>query len=471
MVLTVIALLWGAFAFGAVYPWAYTPLLVGCLILGVTGLMVHDRAGAGVVRPLSVGALGVGLAVAVQLVPFPRSTLASISPAADVFLRQYELAYAATASPHPLSIQPAATWLGLFFFGALSLFFLGTIRSVSVKGPVPLVRSLLILGALLSLSGIIQKPIFEGEIFGFWRPQYGGNPFGPFVNRNHFAGWMIMVLPLALGYLCARVSHRRRGARRDHRSRVLWLASKEVNELILIAATVLTMSLSLVLTMSRSGITCFAVILTVMACVVATRHRTKSHAVVGAAFVLSLLFVVVGRVGAQTILQRFAAADWSQYNGRIGLWHDAFRVVHAFPWTGSGLNTYGFAMFAYQTVDPTGHTVEAHNDYLQLAAEGGVLVFVPALVLVALFVREVWRRFRERRDDGMTSWLRMGAVTGLVAIAVQETVDFSLQVPGNAALFCVLAAVAVHQRVPPRAPRLTEPEVTLAVTHPPARNA
>ena len=93
----------------------------------------------------------------------------------------------------------------------------------------------------------------------------------------------------------------------------------------------------------------------------------------------------------------------------------------------------------------TAHYIEAHNDYLQLLVEGGWLVTVPALVLLVLFVREVHRRFREGRDDRTGYWIRLGAVTGLVAIACQEVVEFSLQMPGNAALFVLLCAVAVRK--------------------------
>jgi O-antigen ligase len=91
----------------------------------------------------------------------------------------------------------------------------------------------------------------------------------------------------------------------------------------------------------------------------------------------------------------------------------------------------------------------AHNDYVQLLAEGGVLVSLPAALLLALFVREVRRRFREDTPDRLTYWTRVGAVTGLLAIGFQEVVDFSLHMPGVAALFAVTAAVAAG-RLPHR---------------------
>jgi hypothetical protein len=64
---------------------------------------------------------------------------------------------------------------------------------------------------------------------------------------------------------------------------------------------------------------------------------------------------------------------------------------------------------------------------------------------ILAFGRQVWLRFAEGLDDEGTYWLRAGAVTGLCAIALMETFDFTLQMPGAAAMFVVLAAIAIHR--------------------------
>ena len=149
--------------------------------------------------------------------------------------------------------------------------------------------------------------------------------------------------------------------------------------------------------------------------------------------------------GIDAIGARFAEVDW-KLGGRAGAWADAWRIHQSFPWFGTGLNMYGSATILLQQFEKaTAHYVEAHNDYLQLLVEGGWLVTVPALVLAGLFAGEVRKRFREGRDDRMGYWIRLGAVTGIVAIAFQEIVEFSLQMPGNAAFFTVLCAVAVRK--------------------------
>ena len=113
-------------------------------------------------------------------------------------------------------------------------------------------------------------------------------------------------------------------------------------------------------------------------------------------------------------------------------------------------------MLAYQTHGLDAYAVEAHNDYLQLAAEGGLLLGLPITWLLVAFAREVRRRFRENADDTRTWWLRAGAVIGLGGLALQSLVDFSLQMPGNAVLFALLMAIAAHRPAgPPRGRRRT----------------
>jgi O-antigen ligase len=126
-------------------------------------------------------------------------------------------------------------------------------------------------------------------------------------------------------------------------------------------------------------------------------------------------------------------------------WSDTIGIIRHFPVAGSGFNTYGTAMMVYQTRNKGLHFQEAHNEYLQLAAEGGALLGIPILVAIGLFARDVRRRFREAPKAGSTYTLRVGATVGLVSIAMQSLLEFSLQMPGNAVLFVILAAIALHQ--------------------------
>jgi O-antigen ligase len=256
---------------------------------------------------------------------------------------------------------------------------------------------------------------------------------------------MVMVLPLTLALLVEGIS--RSMPRPGWRHKVLWFSSPEASRLVLIAAAATVMALSLVLTMSRSGIAAFA-LSTVMTGGFVLRAFERGPRRLGAAVCLALLVaVVVAWAGPDAIATRFASGDWGEFNNRRGAWTDAWTVVKDFPITGTGLNTYWAAALLYQRHEMALYFAQPHNDYLQLAAEGGLLVTVPALICLGLFVRDVVRGMR--MQPGSTAWwLRAGAVTSLVAIALQESVEFSLQMPGNAALFAVVCAIGLHRPVP-----------------------
>ena len=84
---------------------------------------------------------------------------------------------------------------------------LGLARCLSKRSALRLLWFITWLGIALAVTGIVQRPLYSESIYGFWKPlTTGGHPFGPFVNKNHFAGWIVMALPLVLGYFCAIVS-------------------------------------------------------------------------------------------------------------------------------------------------------------------------------------------------------------------------------------------------------------------------
>ena len=130
---------------------------------------------------------------------------------------------------------------------------------------------------------------------------------------------------------------------------------------------------------------------------------------------------------------------------RQDIWSVTARIIRDFPLTGTGLNTFGTATLAYQVSHLDMHYAEAHNDYLQLAAEGGVLLSAPVLAAVVFTIGIIWRRFDEGGGRSESFWPRLGAVTGLMAVALQSLVDFSLQMPGTAVLFVVFLAMALHR--------------------------
>lgn len=445
-VLPLCTVAWGALAFGGVYPWAYWPLAGAALLSGTMALVVSRAANVAVAdRALRLALAGLAAAILVQLIPIPAAALSAISPATVELLARLNPAYAAgLVSSHSLSVWPRDTGVALVLYGAFAVLLVGTTRLLSVTGSRRLVEALTLLGALVALIGVVQKPLYSGAIYGLWELELGRMPFGPFVNRNHFAGWMIMVLPLTLALLSAGIDRGMRGLRPGWRNRVLWFSSPEASQLVLIAAAAIVMALSVMLTMSRSGISVFLLSLLVMGWFALRALDNRSRRVTAALCLSLLVLVVVGWAGPDALVSRFASGDWGEFSNRRGAWADAWSVMQRFPLAGTGLNTYWAAALFYQQHELTHFFAQTHNDYLQVAAEGGLLLTVPALLCLGIFIRDVRRAMHEQRGS-ITWWLRAGAVTSLLAIAGQETVEFSLQMPGNAALFAIVCAIALHR--------------------------
>jgi O-antigen ligase len=287
-------------------------------------------------------------------------------------------------------------------------------------------------------------------IYGVWRPYNFSFPFGPFINRNHFAGWMLMAIPLTLGLFFDALFQTLDDVAM-HGRRVTLLKSPNIGVLTVTGIAVGVMTASIALTRSRAGLIAFTVMSLLVAGILFRRQPTKKRSL---AIVASFFALVLGSalwVGFGTITEKFTndAQATSSFGGRVPIWRDTLHIASDFGLTGSGLDTYGTAMIVYQTAATNIHFMEAHNDYLQLAAEGGALLVIPSLAVLGLFGISVYRRFREAPKRGNTYWIRVGAIVGMLAIAVQTIFEFSLQMPGNAALFAALCGIALH-----RSPRL-----------------
>jgi O-antigen ligase len=439
---------WGAFAFGAPYPWAYWPLAAASSLAGAIGLLLPSTTR----RPLGLTPLALAVAAflvlaLLQLIPLSPSLLAALSPHLAAALTNLfpEFAFGVNGA-HPLSVNPASTIAGIGLAASFALLMFGTARLLSLSGVRDFARELAIVGTCMAFVGVVQRPMFGVRIYGFWVPRQGGYPFGPFVDRNHFAGWMLLALPVVLGLILAVIA-KRHGDQRDRiRDRVLWLGSADGSRWLLLCAAAAAMAFALMLTLSRSGITALVLACTVMGTLALRGQPTPLQRGVAIAVVLSVLVLCVSWIGASRILTQFQEVG-TELVSRRSAWSEALAIFRQYPLTGTGLYTYDTIALLYLQQDFDHHLSAAHNDYLQLLAEGGMLLAIPFVACVVAFVAAVRRRFLE--EDSVTAyWIRAGAVTGLLAIALQEAGEFPLQMPGIACLCAVVCGIALH-----RAPR------------------
>jgi O-antigen ligase len=441
---------WGALAFGGVYPWAYWPLILASAWLGVWAIITTAAWRDPRVHALVAAVFGVALAITVQFVPLPWEMVSTISPEISRWMRNARFGVQPGEGWRPLSLAPAATAMVLVKFCALAVLFVGLTRAIRHVGIPWFVTQLTGLGLGLAVLGIVQRVLTDEHtplVYGFWRPLHGGNPFGPFINRNHFAGWMAMALPLVFGYSIGMLFEAGDGPRRGRQWRH-WVWTVDAHRVFVVIVAAVLMGLALVVTGSRSGLAAFAIGMAVVATLLWFRLPAGRARIAAATYVVVIVCGTIAWAGLNPTIDRFTPAS-RDLGSRMAAWRDTVEMIHGFPWAGVGLGAYGDAMLVYQTGSRDVQYLQAHNDYLQLAAEGGLLVGLPAVVLLLVIIRQLGRRLTSGQDSRLIEWVRVGAVGGLAAIAAQSLVEFSLQMPGNSVLFVVLLALAVHRPARP----------------------
>lgn len=394
---------------------------------------IERRLGFAIVAALSV--------VLFELVPLPAPIVAAVSPNAALVRSALSIDGQPPGAWYPLTISRSDTgWAWIVAAGAAAVGWtaLALFRRGGVRKTVRLVSAA---GFAVSLLAIAQAATAGRAIYWRFATEHEGPlPFGPFVNRNHFATWTIMALPVCLGYISARAGAGADGS--SHASSRARLARAIDPRTAWLVAAGATMLVALLLSLSRSG----ALALGVSAATTAILCRRRLDArrrrrVLAATAVVVLVGVAWADIPA--LRERLAGAQTGVAN-RVTIWRETRPIVRDFWLTGTGAGTYQRAMFVYQRSPRKVYFNQAHNHYLQAAAEGGLLVVGAALAALVAFFRAARTRLID--DVSGLFWIRAGAACGLGAVALQSVWETGLVMPANASLAAVLAALVVHER-------------------------
>jgi O-antigen ligase len=430
---------WTLFAFAHSYRWTVLPLMGGIGLLAFLQPPGLSPKGDRPARVLDLALVLSLIAIALQLAPLSAALRSRFSPAAVAYARAMHFETAADAA-RPLSIEPAATLLALTVAAAIVLLF-WSLRQMFERGGIrATVRALAWIGLVLSPVAIVQHLMAVPVLDVAWGLSSRGlRPYGPFVNRNDFAGWLIMAIPLTLGYAVARVQSRQHATEPiDHD---LALDTTSVS----LGASICLMMAGLLLSMSRSGLIGGFLGVALFAWL----SRQRMTATRGRWMLLglgALIAIAATYANWGALATRLDASLSEGLAGRLSIWRQTLPVVRDFWPFGTGAGTYQAAMVLYQTMSRFYYISHADNEFLQVLAEGGLLLAVP--VAVAL-VAGVWLVVKRLRDDrSAIFWLRAGAAGGILALVIQNMVEMTLRVPANAVLFAILAAIAVHEGAP-----------------------
>ena len=358
---------------------------------------------------------GTAVAGAVELTPSkPPRALISIDPESTAW-----------------ALALGASYIALFWC-ARTIFAFGGVRRT--------IRGVTILGLALTVLVAVQRTTSPTLLYWTWQPlSAGAAPYGPFVNRNGLAAWLAMAVPLAIGYVMAR----QRSETGTQRSLAEAAVSIDATTLLLGGSACLMMG-GLFGSLSRSGIFAAAVALTAFVVIGQARIATGRAVagVVAALAAVAAIGAMYANLGALAMRMQETTelGEW----GRRAIWRDTIEMIGNFPLTGVGAGAFKRGMLVYQEGSRQFFFNHAHNEYLQILAEGGLLLAVPAaLALIAGAAMIVGRL---RADRTAVFWIRLGAICGLIAVAVQSMFDTSLRTPANGVLFAVIAAIALHDR-------------------------
>ena len=322
-----------------------------------------------------------------------------------------------------LTVYRYLTEIELLMLAAyLILFFLAVQAFRTLEEWRGFVWFLLTLGFVVSVFGIIQHFTFNGKLYWVRELRYGGIPFGPYVNRNHFAGLIELLAPPGLAILVLRA------VRRDL--------------LPLVALFTILPIGALFLTASRGGIAAFLVQLGLLAILIWTRRGGRKPLVAGAA-VLLLAGVLVAWLGVGRALERFAKFQSLEVSEqrRLGMIKDSWRIFLDHPVVGTGLGTLIVVYPQYETFYDGKLVNHAHNDYVEALAETGVVGALCCAAFVVLLFRSALVNLRASRNS-LNFAIHLGALVACAGLLAHGLADFNLHIPSNALLFFLQAALA-----------------------------
>ncbi len=445
-------LVFAPLAWGSVYSWSEMVVVAGSSAIGAIWLLrlllfpewcAADRTSSGHIGSWSAGLhiplialLGVGVA---QLVPLGH-LVAVVSPVGAELQRQAGLG----AGSLTLSMSRQETLRALAQFVGYALLFFAVLDGLHGRTEVRRLAAVIVtLGFAHALGGILWHYQSAGR--AYWTATTGASSFGPYINRNHFACLMGLTVPFGIGFLLS-LGHRREERSTDPKITAAHPAPARFAERgpkrFLAGFAVAVMAGALGLSLSRGGILSTLAALSAFAAVIGARRLTRGHLWMAGAAVAGALAFTVWLV-AQPLFDRLGTiADAATLAARTGMWSDTWRLATDFPLFGSGFGTLVEVYPRYQTVYAGMQVIHAHNDWLQLLAEGGLAGTLAVLALIGAYAAAAVKNLLRRRD-GEAITLALGGLAGLLAFLLHSFTEFNAHIPANALWFTVLAALTL----------------------------
>jgi len=293
------------------------------------------------------------------------------------------------------------------------------------------------LGLILALYGfaiaafaLLQGVAPNGKLYWVRQPRLGGWIYGPYVNHNHYAGLMELLVPIPLMISITHFAHEK--------------------ERIASGVAAAIMVGTIFLSGSRGGMLAIFVEFIILAIVLFRRKKTVRIAIASVAFaaVLVSLLAWLGGKELTTRVSSISTETRTEISGgmRLSIDRDTLHMFGRRPILGWGLGVFPVVYPQFRSFYTNFFVNEAHDDYAQLLAEMGLLGFGTMVWFVAVLYRNAFRKIGNWTSD-VTGAMTMACILGFSGILVHSLVDFNLQIPANAALFYVMCTMAAGPRL------------------------
>ncbi|MEW6109626.1 MAG: O-antigen ligase family protein [Nitrospirota bacterium] len=441
--LFVFILIFSPIAFGTVEQWSLTVMETSSLLALTLLLLKNVRDKTEFFRTPGIIPLFLILSyMSLQLVPLPPGVIKFISPK-TYSLYDKTVWVEGQSTWTSLSISRKSTLTEFFRFATYAAFYVLTVQIMARKNTFKKTVAVVIgFASILSFLGIMQHILSNNKIFWFRALTHGGTPFGPYVNRNHYAGLMGMIFPLVLTVF---LYHKPAFSYGSLRERIYEIFSqKKTNAHILLGFSAVLIALSIFLSISRGGIISLTLSMIFLG-VMLMRKGEKSRR--GTLIILTFVLILysVGWFGWDPIFERFEkirnpGGDISEL--RLDIWKDSLNIIKDFPVTGTGFGSFVNIYPKYRTIHAEGTADHVHNDYIELLTDGGIVAALLFLWFIASVLFKSYNVFLKRKEL-YSRYIFIGSLAGIISILFHSITDFNLHIAANGLYFFFLAGLAV----------------------------
>jgi O-antigen ligase len=387
--------------------------------------------------------LGLWLLAVFQLVPLPEGLHRALAPGSAAVWHPDVPAAAAVLGPgpHPVSLYPDATRRWLAFATGLVALALAAAPALRERRHLLKASTAVVSGAVLvALYAFVARLAFGSKIYGIWTVPTVA-PFGPYVSKNHFAGYVELAALLAVGLATGLADEARHGP-----GTLSWIESRRAKWIVLAWGAAAVLVLAVPVSLSRGGVLSLtAGLATFVLLRLWSRRgsplttRRLALGLTGLALATTLLLAVLPSESRARILTLTGITTEQSGAYRLAIWKDTLRLAASSPWIGSGFGAYEDALPRFKTAAGQFRVQHAENDYLELLAEGGLVGTLVGGGVVLLLFRPP---FQGPRFEGhlLDRTLRAGGLAALVAIWIHSAFDFSLRIPSNALMAALIGA-------------------------------